>query len=383
MKEINGIYASAKIFTTNNEANAIDHYAAAQLQMLCDNETLANCRIRVMPDVHPGKVGTIGLTMTIGDKLMPNLTGIDLGCGMALAKIKGKIKEFQKLDSVIRDKIPSGFGVRETPHRFIEDFEFDKLLCATHIQKERCMLSAGTLGSGNHFIELGQDEEKNTYLVIHSGSRRLGKEVTEYYLNEGQKALKDKDISIPYELTYLEGALLKSYLHDVNLVQKYAALNREIMISEICKAMKWKILERYDCVHNYIDDSRQVTEKFGAALLRKGAISAQAGEPVIIPINMRDGIILGTGLGNKEWNCSAPHGSGRILKREDVKNNYTLSHFKSAMKGVYSPSISKDTLDEAPFAYRSLDDIREVIGDTVKIHKVIKPIYNFKAGKEK
>ena len=383
MKDINGIYASAKIFTTNNENTSIDQYAISQLQMLCDNETLNNCRIRVMPDVHPGKVGTIGLTMTIGEKLMPNLTGIDLGCGMALAKVKGKVKEFQKLDTVIRDRIPSGFHIRENAYMIAEKFDLSRLHCSKHIQKERCLLSAGTLGSGNHFIELDQDDEMNTYLVIHSRSRHLGKEVTEYYLKEGQKSLKNNGIIIPYELTYLEGDLLNDYLHDAAILQEYAVLNREIMVAEICKSMKWKVLERHDCIHNYIDSSPDIIKQFGSPMLRKGAISAQENEKVIIPINMRDGIILGTGLGNTDWNCSAPHGSGRIIKREDVKNNYTLSHFKSSMKGIYSPSIDKDTLDEAPFAYRPLKEIEYVIGETVRVDKIIKPIYNFKAGNNK
>lgn len=376
---MNGFYASAKIFTTNNEATSIDSYAIAQLQMLCDNETAKDCRIRVMPDVHPGKVGTIGLTMTVGKQLMPNLTGIDLGCGISLAKVKGKVKEFQKLDSVIRERIPSGFNIRENRHPLVDDFGLEQLHCASHIQEERCKLSAGTLGSGNHFIELDQDTEKNTYLVIHSGSRRLGKEVTEYYLDAGQKELKEQGIHLPYELTYLEGELLEKYIHDVAIVQNYAALNREIMITEICKGMKFKLLERYDCIHNYLDTSEQILEQFGTPILRKGAISAQEKEKVIIPINMRDGIILGTGLGNTDWNCSAPHGSGRILKREDVKSHYTLSHFKSAMKGIYSPSINKDTLDEAPFAYRDIKEIEDAIKETVKIERIIKPIYNFKA----
>lgn len=380
MKEINGIYASAKIFTTNNESNAIDTYAMAQLQMLCDNQALSGSRIRVMPDVHPGKVGTIGLTMTIGSKIMPNLTGIDLGCGMSLARIKGKVKEFQKLDSIIREHIPSGFQIRAKVHHMAQAFDYDKLLCGKHIQKARCNLSLGTLGSGNHFIEIDQSDERDTYLVVHSGSRHLGKEVTEYYLMNGQKKLEEKDIHIPYELTYLEGELMEHYLHDVAIVQEYAALNREIIIAEICKAMKFKIEEAYSCVHNYIDQSKETISRFDAPLLRKGAISAKAGEAVIIPINMSDGIILGTGLGNVEWNCSAPHGSGRLLKREDVKANHTLSQFKASMKGIYSSSISKETLDEAPFAYRGIADIKDAIQDTVKIENLIKPIYNFKAG---
>lgn len=374
---IDGTHASATIFTTN--AHPVEDYALSQLQMLCDNETSNNTRIRVMPDVHPGKVCTIGLTMTVSDKLMPNVVGIDGGCGMTLAQVKGKVKEFQKLDTIIREHVPSGFAIRGTAHHYTENFDFSRLHCQKHININKALLSAGSLGGGNHFIELDQDSEKNTYLVVHSGSRHLGKEVTDYYLSEGQKRLKEKNITIPYELTYLEDDLKTSYLHDLLIVQEYAALSRDIMIAEICKSMKWKILDTYSCIHNYVDTSEQILNQFGAPMLRKGAISAQKGEKVIIPINMRDGILLGTGLGNKEWNCSAPHGSGRIMKREDIKNQYTLSTFKSSMKGIYSSCINKDTLDEAPFAYRSIEDIQEVVSDTIHIDKVIHPIYNYKA----
>lgn len=383
MLEINGIFASAKVFTTSNAVNAIDDYAAAQLQMLCDNEAIEGCRIRVMPDVHPGKVGTIGLTMTIGEKIMPNLTGIDLGCGITLAKVKGKIKEFQKLDTVIRECVPSGFSVRQKPHKLVLDFDFEQLHCFSHLQIHKALCAAGSLGSGNHFIEIDQDADGNHYLVIHSGSRHLGKEVTEYYLNQGQKELKSKGIVIPYELTYLEKELKEQYLQDAAILQEYAEINRKIIIAEICKGMKWKILEQHSCIHNYIDASAEVINQFGAPMLRKGAISAQAGEKVIIPINMRDGIILGIGLGNAEWNCSAPHGSGRILKREEVKNHYTLSSFKTSMKGIYSSCITKETLDEAPFAYRGLEEIKDAIKDTMTIDTIIKPVYNFKAGNQK
>lgn len=374
---INGIYTSATIFTTNN--HPIETYALAQLQMLCDNGTAKGARIRVMPDVHPGKVCTIGLTMTTGDKIMPNVVGIDIGCGMTLAQVKGKTKEFQKLDTVIRERVPSGFGIRNHVHQYIADFDFSKLHCYAHINKNKALLSAGSLGAGNHFIELDQDADNNTYLIIHSGSRHLGKEVTDYYLKEGQKLLQTRNIQIPYELTYLEGTLMDSYIHDLTIVQEYANISRDIMIAEICKGMKWKVQDTYSCIHNYIDTSQAVLEQFGAPMLRKGAISAQTGEKVIIPINMRDGILLGTGLGNPEWNCSAPHGSGRIMKREDVGNHYTLSAFKTSMKGIYSSCISRETLDEAPFAYRSEEDIQDVIGDTVCIDKIIRPIYNYKA----
>jgi RNA-splicing ligase RtcB len=380
MKTIDGIYSSAKIFTTNNTANAIDNYAIQQIQMLCDNKTAKGCLIRLMPDVHPGKVGTIGLTMTIGDKLMPNLIGIDIGCGMTLAAIKGKKIEYQKLDTIIRNNVPSGFSIRNKIHRFAHEFDFTKLHCYNHIREDNALFSLGTLGGGNHFIEADQDEEGQLYIVIHSGSRHLGKEVTEYYLSEGQKALKGKGIELPYELTYLESDLLADYLHDLAIVQRFASLNREIILDELVKGMKWKILDSYSCIHNYIDQSDDTIAIFHAPMLRKGAISAKHGETVFIPINMRDGIILGNGLGNTDWNCSAPHGSGRIMKRKDIKSNFTVSTFKSEMKGIYSSCIGKDTLDEAPFAYRCIHDIETAIKDTVEIQKIIKPVYSYKAG---
>lgn len=379
MNIIKGTYSSAKLFTTKNETTAIDNYAVAQLQMLCDNKISEGCIIRIMPDVHPGKVGTIGLTMTIDKKIMPNLIGIDIGCGMTLAQIKGKKTEFQKLDTVIRENIPSGFCIRKIPHYMAISFDLSRLHCYKHIQEEKSLCSLGSLGSGNHFIELDMDDEKNLYIVIHSGSRHLGKEVTEHYLREGQKYLLAKNISIPYELTYLEGQLMEEYIHDLQIVQEFASLNREIILNELVKRMKWKIIEQYASIHNYIDTQEDTLATFDAPILRKGAISALNGEPVIIPINMRDGIILGTGLGNEDWNCSAPHGAGRIAKREDIRNNYTLSAYKKEMKGIYSSCINKNTLDEAPFAYRTVDEITEVIKDTVTINRIIKPIYNYKA----
>lgn len=374
MKTINGVYTSATIFNTNTTDGSIDDYALAQLQNLCDNESFAGCKIRVMPDVHPGKVGTIGFTSTLGTKLMPNVIGIDIGCGMTLAQIKGKVKEFQRLDTIIRENVPSGFDTRKKPHHAALNFDFSALRCNKHINEEKAILSLGTLGSGNHFIELDQDDEKNTYLIIHSGSRHLGYEVTEFYLREGQKYLKSPKIELPYELTYLEGKLMADYLHDLAIVQDFACLNREIMMDEIVKGMKFKVLETFSCIHNYVDFTHDTP------ILRKGAISAREGEKVIIPINMRDGVILGTGLGNAEWNYSAPHGAGRIMKREDIKTHFTLSAFKSAMKGIYSTCIDKNTLDEAPFAYRDITALREAITETVRIDKMIKPTYNFKAG---
>jgi len=378
MHTINGIYGNATIFTTNNPDYAIDQYAIAQLKMLCDHPASKNSKICVMPDVHPGKVCTIGLTMTVGDIILPNIVGTDIGCGMTMAKIKGKKCEFQKLDTVIRESIPSGFQIRKKAHRYAEEFDFTKLYCARAIRTSKAILSLGTLGGGNHFIEIDKDVDNNLYIVIHSGSRHLGKEVTEYYLKEGQNILKAEGKDIPYELTCLTGTLKDSYLHDLQIVQDYAALNRNIMLQELANGMKWKITESFSCIHNYVEPAS--TSYCGLPILRKGAVSAKTGEAVIIPVNMRDGVILATGLGNEVWNASAPHGAGRISKREDIRNSYTVSAFKREMKGIYSSCIGKDTLDEAPFAYRSIEDIKEVIKDTVTINQILHPVYNFKAG---
>lgn len=378
MNVINGTYGNATIFTTKNPNNAIDQYAITQLQMLCDHPASKGSKICVMPDVHPGKVCTIGLTMTVGDIILPNIVGIDIGCGMTLAKIKDKRCEFQRLDTVIRENIPSGFQIRKKAHRYAEEFDITRLYCAHAINTSKAMLSLGTLGGGNHFIEIDKDENSSLYIVIHSGSRHLGKEVTDYYLAKGQELLKTEGKNVPYELTYLTGTLRDEYLHDLQVVQDYATLNRNAMLQELVKGMKWKITESYSCIHNYVEPAS--TSYCKVPILRKGAISAKAGESVIIPVNMRDGIILATGLGNENWNVSAPHGAGRINKREEIRNSYTVSAFKKEMKGVYSSCIGKDTLDEAPFAYRPLEDIKEVIKDTVTINQILSPIYNFKAG---
>ena len=358
MKIVNGVYASAKIFT-----DSIEDYAVAQIQMLCDNEAFEGCTVRVMPDVHPGKVGTIGFTSTVRRRILPSVVGIDIGCGVTMMKLKQKKAEFQKLDKVIRERVPSGSGIRRNTHRFIQDFDFLTLNCVEHVNVEKAERSLGTLGGGNHFLELDKDEEGNLYAAVHSGSRRLGKEVTEYYLSEGQKELKGKGIQVPYELTYLEGALMEDYLHDVQAVQEFARLNRCAILDELVRGMKWKAEEQLTSVHNYIDDSGN------ESILRKGAISAGEGEPVIIPVNMRDGILLGTGKGNADWNYSAPHGAGRKMKREEVKTRFTVSQFKMEMKGIYSSCIGKGTLDEAPFAYRSLKETEQRIEDTVEIKK--------------
>ena len=378
MKEIKiqGTYSEAIVYATDNDATALDEYAEAQLKLLADNEASRGSKIRVMPDVHPGKVCTMGLTMTLGDRILPEVVGIDIGCGLTVAKLKKFRPEYPRLDKVLAENVPAGSGIRTKVHHLAEEFDFGRLDAAKHIDRERAMRSLGTLGGGNHMIELDIDDDKNTYITIHSGSRHLGKELTEYYLSEGQKYLKAKGEQVPYELTWLEGSLMEAYLHDLTVVQEYAALNRQIMIDEICKGMKWKVEDKLSCHHNYVDFRGE------EPILRKGAISARQDEPVIIPINMKEGVMLGKGKGNDYWNYSAPHGAGRIMKRVDVANNYTVSDFKREMKGIYSPSISRDTLDEAPFAYRGMDEIRETINDTVEITDILRPVYNFKAGRD-
>ncbi len=369
MKVIKGTFAEAKIFT-----DQIEEYAKAQIQMICDNSISQGSKIRIMPDVHPGNVGTIGLTMTIKGRIIPNLLGIDIGCGVSCVKVKGKRLELQKLDTVVRERIPAGFQIREGLHTLAEPFRLDRLRCFRHINEGKALLSLGTLGGGNHFIEVDQEEEGQFYLVVHSGSRHLGKEVTDFYIKAGAKKLKAQKEQVPYLLTWLDGELMEDYIADLEVVTEFAALNRKIILTEILKGMKLKEVEWFSSVHNYLDQSK--TEK----ILRKGAISAKKGESVVIPINMRDGVVLGVGKGNNEWNESAPHGSGRKMRRDEVKRHYTVSAFKKEMKGIYSSCIGADTLDEAPFAYRSFEEITDYLKETVEITKILKPVYNFKAG---
>lgn len=376
MVTIYGKYSNAIVYTVENEQYAIDQYARKQLQMICDHKSSEGSTIRVMPDVHPGKVGTIGLTMTVGDSILPSLVGVDIGCGMTIAKIKAKGLQFQQLDTVIRDNIPVGPRIREKEHKYAERIDLSELKCYKSINARKAIRSIGTLGGGNHFIELDKDENGSLYLVIHSGSRHLGMEVADYYLRTGQKEMQMKKQGYaPYEMTCLTDALKEDYLHDLKIMQEFARINREAMIESIAKGMKWKVEDSFTCIHNYVDFSDGYKP-----ILRKGAISAKEGERVIIPMNMRDGVILGTGLGNENWNYSAPHGSGRIYKRSEVAEHHTVSEFKKSMEGIYSVCINKDTLDESPFAYRAINDIANVIGETVKIDKVIKPVYNYKAG---
>lgn len=398
---LNGKYNSAKVFTDNIEQDAI-----AQIIAFCSQPMSEGAQIRIMPDVHAGSGCTIGTTMTITDKVIPNLVGVDIGCGMETVRLKEKHIELQKLDKLIYEKIPSGFAIREKPHRYGEKIDLTELYCYKHIDPLRAEKSIGTLGGGNHFIEADKGEDGSIYIVIHSGSRHLGIETAKFYQNEAYRRLnkssdkeaaeliarlkaegREKQIQselkklantkttdVPKHLAYCEGELFEQYVHDMKIVQKFAMLNRQAMMDEIIKGMHLHVEEQFTTIHNYIDTDTMI--------LRKGAVSAQAGEKLLIPINMRDGSLICTGKGNGDWNCSAPHGAGRLMSRSQAKQSFTVSEFKKQMAGIYTTSVNAQTLDECPMAYKSMEDIVENIGDTVEINEVITPIYNFKAGEE-
>lgn len=368
MLELKGKYNEAKIFT-----DVVDEASIAQVLLLLNQEFVSESRIRLMPDIHAGAGCTIGTTMTIGDKIVPNLVGVDIGCGMEVIKIKETHIELQKLDKLIYQRIPSGFQVREKTHRYFDKINLKELYCYKHVDPLRAEKSLGSLGGGNHFIEADQDDEGNIYIVVHSGSRHLGLEVANYYQEEGCKSLNDST-SIPKQLAYVSGELFDRYIHDMKIIQEFAELNRRAMMDEIINGMKLHVAEQFTTIHNYID-----TE---AMILRKGAVSAKKGEKLLIPINMRDGSLICVGRGNDDWNQSAPHGAGRLMSRAAAKSTFTVSEFKNQMSGVYTTSVNKGTLDECPMAYKGMDDIVNNIGDTVDITCVIKPIYNFKAGSE-
>lgn len=365
MLELRGKYNSAKVFTEN-----IDPEAVNQIIELCNQEFVRGSKIRIMPDVHAGAGCVIGTTMTIADKAVPNLVGVDIGCGMYTLRL-GKIKlDLEKLDRVINSQIPSGFDIRRRPHELASEIDLTKLRCRGFVDIDRGYLSIGTLGGGNHFIEVNQDEAGSLYLVIHSGSRNIGLQVAEYYQKLAYKKLKD-NVKIPKALAYLEGRDFDDYLHDLEIMQQYARLNRQAMAETILAAMELMPEDTFTTIHNYIDTKNMI--------LRKGAISAQKGEKVLIPINMRDGSIIAVGKSNPDWNYSAPHGAGRVLSRRQAMAQLDIDEFRKEMKGVYTTSISKATLDEAPMAYKPMGEILENIKDAVEVVEIIKPIYNFKA----
>ncbi len=395
---LKGKYNEAKVF-----ADTADETSVSQVLLLLDQEFVSGSRIRMMPDIHAGAGCTIGTTMTVTDKIVPNLVGVDIGCGMETVAVREKHIELQKLDKLIYEKIPSGFQIREKTHRYYEQIDLEELYCYRQIHAVRAEKSLGTLGGGNHFIEVDKDEEGTIYVVVHSGSRHLGVEVAQYYQEEAYKALngqtkkdidrliadlkaqgREKEIqksiaelkntvktNIPKVLAYVSGELFDQYIHDMKIVQNYAGLNRKAMMDEIIKGMKLHVTSQFTTIHNYIDTD--------AMILRKGAVSAKKGEKLLIPINMRDGSLICTGRGNDDWNQSAPHGAGRLMSRSAAKQSFTVSEFRKQMNGIYSTSVNKETLDECPMAYKGMDEIVKNITDTAVIDNVLRPIYNFKA----
>ena len=398
MLEIKG-----KVNTAICYASVIEEEAIEQIRRMCDYEFTAGSRIRIMPDVHAGKGCTIGTTMTITDKAVPNIVGVDIGCGMYTVDLGKTDIDYKKLDEAAHF-IPSGMNVWEGRQ---EHFDLEQLRCYRDLKDtKRLERSLGTLGGGNHFIEIDESADGEKYLVIHSGSRNLGKQVAELYqklaveLSKGkeeyfkkrdeiirtykeqgrkkeiQAALKQikwerKESMIPEDLCFLYGPYLEDYLHDVEVCQRFARRNREKMAEILLERTGIAAGEAFHTIHNYIDTEEMI--------LRKGAIAAHAGEKVLIPINMRDGSVLAVGKGNAEWNYSAPHGAGRIMSRKAAKDKLSLEEYRETMKGIYTTSVNEATLDEAPMAYKSLDDIIDVIRDSVDIIDVMKPVYNFKA----
>ena len=400
MLELRGKYAEAKVFT-----DVVDQDSISQVICLLNQPYMAGSRVRMMPDIHAGLGCTIGTTITVGDQICPNLVGVDIGCGMETIRVKEKHIELQQLDKLIRREIPSGFAIRNKAHRYNDYVDLDALHCSKYVKLDYARNSLGTLGGGNHFIEADKDDEGNIYIVIHSGSRHLGVEICKYYQNAGYKTmatvsaeaieqlreslrkagrlqdmdeelkrLKEKRIYVPKTLAFVEGELMEQYLHDMKIAQEFAAYSRKAMVDVIVKGMGLHIVDQFTTIHNYIDLEHRI--------LRKGAVSAQKGEKLLIPINMRDGSLICIGKGNEEWNFSAPHGAGRLMSRSDAKNSFTVSEYKKQMEGIYTTSVSRGTLDECPMAYKNMEDIVDNIGPTADIVDIIKPIYNFKAGAE-
>lgn len=366
MMTITNSYNTALIYT-----DRLDPGAEGLLKALCGSPVSEGSKIRIMPDVHPGKGCAVGTTMTVTDKAAPGLVGVDIGCGMEAFQVSGRRLELQKLDRLIHEKIPSGRRIRSAPHRFADQIDLGALRCVRHVQQEKALCSVGTLGGGNHFIEVDRGEDGAYWLVVHSGSRRLGLEAASWYQNEAYRQCPE---GTPYELVWASGQLLEDYLHDMAIIQEFAALNRQAIADEIIRGMKLDIVETFGTVHNYIDLEHMI--------LRKGAVSAQAGEKLMIPMNMRDGCLLCRGKGNEDWNFSAPHGAGRLMNRAEVRQSFTLSQYKKEMQGIYTTSISRETLDESPMAYKPMEAIVSQIGPTVEILERLKPVYNFKAGEE-
>lgn len=389
MIKLQGKRNSAIVF-----ADKIDKSTKTQISELLREEAYADSKIRIMPDTHSGKNVAVGTTMTVKNRIAPSLVGVDIGCGMEVVFLKEQELDLERLDKAIHALIPAGAKTHDFP---VTSFDFDTLHCKGNVNLERALRSIGTLGGGNHFIEVDRTEAGELVLVIHSGSRQLGSDVASYYGDQAyryqckkqrkrarQSYYDDVDVGgfvsnkssgssvqVKRETAVLEGALLREYLHDLDVVVSFADLNRQTIAKLICDHMGLTVTDRFSCIHNYIDTEYMI--------LRKGAISARLGERVIIPLNMRDGALLGKGKGNPEWNFSAPHGAGRACTRTEAKYAFTVEEFKREMEGIYTTTATEGSIDECPMAYKSPSRIFEFIGETVSDYEVIKPIYNFKS----
>ena len=394
-KKNNSTMQHVKVF-----AATFEDEAAKQVNQLASLDAYKDSIIRIMPDAHAGKGCTIGTTMTIKDKITPNLVGVDIGCGMLVVPLEQKITDFDAFDKHLREVMPAGFAVNETPtcNVEVEREMLEQLVCKNAFDMDYTLCSLGTLGGGNHFVEIDEDEEGKQYLVIHTGSRNLGVKVANHYqkiadkqcsqsenLNEviaqmkaegRHKEIADvvksmKKCRVPKDLAYVSGQAFDDYIHDMKICQQYAIDNRMLIAERLLGNRDWWVSQYFCTIHNYIDTKHMI--------MRKGAVSARQGERLIIPMNMRDGSLICIGLGNDDWNQSAPHGAGRLMSRAEAKRTLQLDDFKKSMDGIYTTSADLSTIDEAPMAYKSSEEIMSCIIPTVRIEHVIKPVYNFKA----
>lgn len=398
MIEVVGAFNTAICYT-----GELEEAAAGQIKAVCDQPAFVDTKIRIMPDVHAGMGCTIGTTMTITDKIVPGMVGVDIGCGMETVRIAEKEIDFAKLDTLVRAQIPCGRNVRDTPHPLNAQIDLTQLRCSPYVNLSRAQHSIGTLGGGNHFIEVDRGGNGDLFIVVHSGSRHIGNEVAKYYQDEGRKAFwggarhqidaavaelkaqgrfqeiqptigrlrKEHAIPIPRDLAYVEGRLFDDYIQDMKIIQHFATLNRKAMMDVILSGMGLTPVEQFTTIHNYIDTDHMI--------LRKGAVAAYAGQKLLIPINMRDGSLICIGKGNPDWNCSAPHGAGRLMSRKEAFRRLSLDEYRKEMEGIYTTCVDRATLDEAPMAYKGMDEIVSHIGPTVEIVERIIPVYNFKA----
>ena len=383
MFEIVGKYNRAIVY-----AESVDSESYAQVLEMCNTERLRNCRIRMMPDMHAAEGCTVGTSMTVGPEINPSYVGGDIGCGMQVYKINANEMDFSLLDQAIRTSIPAGAAIHRSAIPIVKQVPLEELYCYDSLHLDTVVRSLGTLGGGNHFIEVDKSLQEYYYLIIHSGSRRLGKDIAQHYQNAAffaangihpeealRKKMKPADVKsqIRFDKCFLSGEYKEKYLHDMGVAVKYAELSRKHMGEVILRALHLNAEDSFVTIHNYVDVEN--------GILRKGAVSAKKGERLIIPINMRDGCLICEGKGNTEWNCTAPHGAGRVMKRSEAKCRISLEEYQAAMKGIYSTSINESTIDESPMAYRGIDEIMDAIEPTVKIDDLSVPVYNFKASR--